>query len=599
MFIQAGVLCKWTNDSQRLLLEHFDMVYNSPSQLYHSALPLSPSLSWLHKHYTAELLQVVRVAKGLPAEWGMCFRTVSLDSYARGLSYWNHTIAVGSRLGDITILNAITGSQTAVLSEHREEVNTLAFSPDGKLLVSGCYDKTVKLWDMQTGGVVKTFYGHTHWVLSVSISADCTRIASVSKDKTISLWDIHTGECHLVIIQQRIVSHVSFFPNTPQHLLSVCKKKVWKWDTNRHQIGPTYDSSYVTFSSDSTRFISCNEATITVRNSNSGVIVTEFHVVQGGVYRCCLSPDNRLVAVAVKSTAYVWDITHSDPHLIETFTGHAQNILCLTFSSPSSLITTSKDKSIKFWQIGIPKNIEADPESVKIRSVTLQTKDNIIITSDSDGVVKTWDISTSLCKASFQTPAKHFCKRDIQLINGRLILVWYGHKKIDVQDAEKGELLLEIDQHTSLADLKISGDGSRVFILSAKSIQASSIKTGEIMGKVEIMGSKSEYGTLTVDDSRVWVHFSHSGYQGWDFGALGSSPIQLPNTPPYKLHPNGVVFWETDPPRIRNRVTGKVVFQLPKGYGKPIDVQWNDQHLVACFSPTDVLILDFSHVLLQ
>jgi WD40 repeat protein len=102
--------------------------------------------------------------------------------------------------GDIIILDAITGSQMAVLSGHTW-VNCLTFSSDGKSLVSGSDDKTVKLWDMQTGGVVKTFHGHTQWVWSVSISADHTRIASGSGDHTICLWDIQTGEC-LCTIQQ-------------------------------------------------------------------------------------------------------------------------------------------------------------------------------------------------------------------------------------------------------------------------------------------------------------------------------------------------------------------------------------------------------------
>jgi len=61
---------------------------------------------------------------------------------------------------------------------------------DGTLLVSGSRDDTVKLWDVQTGGVIKTFRGHTDCVLSVAISADCTMIISGSSDKTIHLWDI-------------------------------------------------------------------------------------------------------------------------------------------------------------------------------------------------------------------------------------------------------------------------------------------------------------------------------------------------------------------------------------------------------------------------
>ena len=122
---------------------------------------------------------------------------------------------IGSRPGDITILDATTGSQIAVLSEHKMEVNCVTFSSDGTLLVSGSDDKTVKLWDIQTGGVIKTFSGHTNWVWSVSISADCTTNASGSFDNTIRLWNIQTGECYHTIEQQGDVRHVSFSPTDP------------------------------------------------------------------------------------------------------------------------------------------------------------------------------------------------------------------------------------------------------------------------------------------------------------------------------------------------------------------------------------------------
>jgi WD40 repeat protein len=78
-----------------------------------------------------------------------------------GISCWNNTVAVGSAHRDIVILDAITGSQTAILSGHTDEVNSVVFSSDGRSLVSGSDDKTVKLWDMQTGGAIKTFSGHT------------------------------------------------------------------------------------------------------------------------------------------------------------------------------------------------------------------------------------------------------------------------------------------------------------------------------------------------------------------------------------------------------------------------------------------------------
>jgi hypothetical protein len=157
--IQAGVSCKWVHDSQRFLLEFFDTIHSSPSQTYHVALPLSPSSSWLHKSFSAEVSTGLKVVKGFPT-WGLCSRTVTLDSAPLALACWKDIIAVGLDSSDIIILDAITGSQAALLAGHTKWVESVTFSSDGTLLVSGSGDKTLKLWDVQTGGVVKTFHGH-------------------------------------------------------------------------------------------------------------------------------------------------------------------------------------------------------------------------------------------------------------------------------------------------------------------------------------------------------------------------------------------------------------------------------------------------------
>jgi len=537
MTLQAGVTSKWTNDSQRFLLEHFDTIHKSPSHLYHSALPLSPPSSWFHKCYSAEVPDTVKVVKGLPTQWGICSRTVMLGSPILDLSYHNNCIAVGSESGNITILNAITGSQTAVLSGHTYRVKCLTFSPDGTSLVSGSDDSTVKLWDVQTGGVVKTFSGHTGWVFSVSISADCTIIASGSDDETTRLWDIQTGECQHVIHQQDYVRHVGFSPSDPKHLMSISNNKLWQWDTNGHQIKPPFGGSHIAFSSDGTQFVSCCGEVVTVYSSDSGATVVEFQVASSVFECCCFSPDGRLVAIAGGSTAYVWDITSSNPHLVETFIGHTDHITSLAFSSPTTFISASHDRSVKFWQIGAPSMdpVVIGPEpvpltSAPIKSITLQAEHGITITSDSDGIVKIWDISTGLCKTSFQIPAESSHKRDVQLINGRLIICWSIEKKIHIWDAEKQELLLEIDEPDSIEDLRISGDGSRVFTLHEFFIRAWSTQTGKVVDQVKIEDSKF-MGSLTIDGLKVWAHWPQSKYQGWDFGIPGSSPVQLSNMP--------------------------------------------------------------------
>jgi len=551
------------------------------------------------------------VVKGQPTEWGTCSRTVELYMIPIAVACWENTIAVSLRGGDIVTLDGITGRQTAILSGHTGSTRSLAFLPDGTSLVSGSDDGTIKLWDVQTGGVVKTFCGHKHWVYSVSISADCTMIASGSADKTVRLWNIQTEECHCVIEQQDRVEWVGFSPIEPPSLISVASNKVWQWSLNGHQIRPAHDGSHIAFSLDGTQVVLCYQEEVVVQKSDSGAIVAKYHLVGHGLRHGCFSPDGKLIAVSSVGAAYVWDITSSDPHPIKTFHGHGSTITRLAFSSPSTLISSSADKSVKIWQIGA---LQADPVttnkvSALVLSITLQAKDGIAISVHSDGIVRTWDILTGLCKSSFQTPARQFHWSDAQLINSQLIVVWYheihvedadgynwhSEKKIHIWDAEKGESIASCMTQDSAVDIRISGDGSKVFCLYEGSIQALSMQTGEVMGEVKFEQNPAKQ-SLIVDGLRVWVNSPSSVPLGWDFGTQGSSPIQLSNVP--QLHLDDAKVWDVALSRIKDRVTGRVIFQLGGRFAKPAKAQWDGQYLVTGYESGEVLILYFNHVLL-
>ena len=598
---QAKLPTKWVNDSQRLLLEHFDAISNSPSHIYYSALPFSPSSSWLRNCYSAELSQGVDVLKGLPAEWGMCSRTVSLHDYPQTFVCWRDTVAVGLQSGKIITLDGITGSQAATLSGCTSPVKSLAFSSDGASLLSGS-GKVVTLWDIQTGGVIKTFCGHTNWVYSVSISADCIKIASGSEDKTIRLWDIQTGECSHIIEHQSWVATVNFSPTNPLHLISISGGKVQQWNVDGHKFNSTHDGSHVTFSLDGTQFVLCSRTAVEVRDSGSGELITKFTMSSGNTNNCCFSPDGRLVAVNAGNTVYVWDITESDPCIIETFIGHTGHITSLAFSSPSSLISSSRDKSARFWQVGTPSTdlIVPDPKSTPlssapIRSVTLQAEAGIAISSDSNGVVGTWDILTGHNKELLKTPAKNPHRSDVRLIDGRLIFVWQEDTMVHIWDVKRNESIQTVDAPgPDTESIKISGDGSKVFCLYWRSIKAWSIWTGQGMGEAEVeIPGPQRY--LTVDGPKVWVHSPLSESQGWDFGILDSSPAQLPNMP--ALHLNDTRLWDIKHSRIKDTDTGRVIFQLPVRFVKYANAQWDGFYLVVLCGSGEVLILDFSSML--
>ena len=104
--------------------------------------------------------------------------------------------ALGSCDNTICVWGAETGKVvTGPLKGHNGSVLSVAYSPDGKHIVSGSDDETICVWDVQTGQVVTgPLKGHNHSVRSVAYSPDAKHIVSGSLDKTICVWDAETGQ---------------------------------------------------------------------------------------------------------------------------------------------------------------------------------------------------------------------------------------------------------------------------------------------------------------------------------------------------------------------------------------------------------------------
>lgn len=115
------------------------------------------------------------------------------------------TLASSSEDLTIKLWDVSSGRCQQTLCGHAAPIWSIAFSPDGQTLASGSADLTMRLWDLSSQKCLKIFQGHTNWVYAVSYipntfnphgnSCDSYTLASGSFDRTIKIWDLDSGQC--------------------------------------------------------------------------------------------------------------------------------------------------------------------------------------------------------------------------------------------------------------------------------------------------------------------------------------------------------------------------------------------------------------------
>jgi WD40 repeat protein/serine/threonine protein kinase len=103
-------------------------------------------------------------------------------------------IAAGWGNGKLTIHNVVTGDKLRELVAHRDGITAMAISPDSRMIATGAgfTERTIKLWNPESDGIVGELTGHQAWICSLAFSPDGTLLASASADQTIRLWDTKT-----------------------------------------------------------------------------------------------------------------------------------------------------------------------------------------------------------------------------------------------------------------------------------------------------------------------------------------------------------------------------------------------------------------------
>ncbi|WP_088892187.1 serine/threonine-protein kinase [Leptolyngbya ohadii] len=267
------------------------------------------------------------------------------------------TLISGSADNTIRLWDMNSGRLIRTLSGHTSFVNNaLALSPDGQTLISGSADRTIRVWDLTTGKLRHTLLGHTGFVNSVDVSPDGKILASGGADNTVKIWDLATAKLVRTLTgHQGYVNSVIFTPDG-QSLVSGSTDRtvrVWDWTTGTQKEilkGHTgFVNSVVITPDGETAISSSADKTIRIWNLSTGETL---HTVVGNSFfnPLILSADGQtLVSGSSDGAIQIWRVPEGQ--LIETLTGYGADIQNLTISPDWQTIASgSGGNTIKIWK---------------------------------------------------------------------------------------------------------------------------------------------------------------------------------------------------------------------------------------------------------
>jgi len=212
---------------------------------------------------------------------------------------------------------SVVGYARKSLGGHSEPVACVVLSSDGQFALSASWDKTMRLFDMNSGATVRTFQGHGKDVFSAAFSGDNRQIVSGSRDKTIKLWNT-LAECKYTITEDMHTDWVSVVVFSPSAKMPLIVSAGW-------------------------------DKLVKVWNLTNCKLRTNLVGHTGVVYTAAVSPDGSLCASGGKDgTAMLWDV-NDGKHLYSLDAGGTIN--SLIFSPKNYWLCAATDSSIKVWDL--------------------------------------------------------------------------------------------------------------------------------------------------------------------------------------------------------------------------------------------------------
>ncbi|KAG5972123.1 hypothetical protein E4U56_006348 [Claviceps arundinis] len=249
-------------------------------------------------------------------------------------------------------------------------IRGLAFSPDGRYLLTGTEDYLLRIWDIATKTIRHTLSGHELDIFSVDFARDGKLIASGGGDKTVRIWDAEKGSHTLTLTVKDGITCVAISPDSKYVAASCLNHNVYVWDIH------------------------------------SGALLEEFGGSFGGhgdaVYSLAFSPDGKnLLSGSLDRTVKMWELGPPQDgeskalkggKYVKMFVGHRDFVLSVAYTPDAEwILSSSKDRCVQFWDPNTGKfQFELQGHRNSVIAVAISPKGGYFVTGSGDGKARIW-----------------------------------------------------------------------------------------------------------------------------------------------------------------------------------------------------------------
>jgi WD40 repeat protein len=376
-----------------------------------------------------------------------------------------------------------TGRALRTLEGHSEEVSGAAVTPDGKRAVSASWDYTLKVWDLETGRSLRTLEGHRSYVLGVEVTADGKRAVTASQDQTLKVWDLDTGRA--------------------LHTLA-------------DHSGPVYG---VAVTADGKRAVSASgDSTLKVWDLETGHALRTLRGHSNWVTGVAVTPDGkRAVSASGDNTLKVWDLETG--HALRTLEGHSDTVRGVAVTADGEhAVSASDDKTLKVWDLETGcVLLTLQGHSASVHGVALTANGRRAVSASADKTLKVWDLHTGLELGTLEgrsaAVSSVTATRD-----GKRAVSASGDKTLKVWNLRTGRELRALERHSGwVYGVAVTADGKRAVSASGdKTLKVWNLYTGRAL-RTLAGHSDSVYGVaVTADGKRAVSASGDKTLKIWD-----------------------------------------------------------------------------------